>query len=162
MADHHHQKERIVMIPFMAQGHIIPFLSLALHLEKTRNYTIIFVNTPLNIKKLKHENPNSSIQFIEIPFNASDFGLPPNTENTDSLRYNLVLTFLQFSMALRPSFRNLVSDLAGDPNSKTPVSIITDMFFSWCAEIAHEFGIFHAVYCNGGGFGFACFYSLCG
>ncbi|KAJ0020584.1 hypothetical protein Pint_31211 [Pistacia integerrima] len=39
-------------------------------------------------------------------------------------------------------------------------SIISSMFFGWCAEIAHEFGLFHAIFIAGGGFGFACYYSL--
>ncbi|KAI7983936.1 UDP-glycosyltransferase 92A1 [Camellia lanceoleosa] len=70
------RKENIVMFPFMAQGHIIPFLALALELEKKNGYTIIFVNTRLNIKKLRPSiPPNSSIRLLEIPFNSSDHGL---------------------------------------------------------------------------------------
>ncbi|KAJ4724182.1 Glycosyltransferase [Melia azedarach] len=34
------------------------------------------------------------------------------------------------------------------------------MFFGWCKEIAQEFGVFHALFIGGSGFGFACFYSL--
>ncbi|KAF9686455.1 hypothetical protein SADUNF_Sadunf03G0160300 [Salix dunnii] len=34
------------------------------------------------------------------------------------------------------------------------------MFFAWCAEIAHEFGAFHAIFSRCGGFGFACYHSL--
>lgn len=41
-----------------------------------------------------------------------------------------------------------------------PLCIIADMFFSWSAEIAHEFGIFHAIFCVPSGFGTACYYSL--
>ncbi|KAF5949978.1 hypothetical protein HYC85_011971 [Camellia sinensis] len=51
------RKENIVMFPFMAQGHIIPFLALALELEKKNGYTITFVNTRLNIKKLRPSIP---------------------------------------------------------------------------------------------------------
>ncbi|KDP20194.1 hypothetical protein JCGZ_07914 [Jatropha curcas] len=154
-------KDRIVMIPFMAQGHIIPFLALALQLEQRKNYCITFVNTPLNIKKLKLSLPhNSSIHFLEFPFNSLDYGLPPNIENTDSLPYSLILTFLESSLALKPTFKKLISALVQEPYGKPPLCIMTDMFFSWCAEIAHEFGIFHSIFCAGGGYGFACFYSL--
>ena len=54
------------MFPFMAQGHIIPFLALALQIEQRKNYTITFVNTPLNIKNLRSTLPaNSSIHLLE-------------------------------------------------------------------------------------------------
>lgn len=154
-------KHNVVMIPFMAQGHIIPFLALALQLEQRKGCTVTFVNTPLNIQKLRSSLPrNSSIHLLEIPFNSSDYGLPPDTENTDSLPHDLILNFLQSSLALKPVFRKLISDLVHESCGQPPVCIITDMFFSWCAEIAHEFGIFHAIFCGGGGYGFACFFSL--
>ena len=53
------KKENIVMFPFMAQGHIIPFLALALEIQKKRGCTITFVNTPLNIKNLRSSLPPS-------------------------------------------------------------------------------------------------------
>ncbi|KAL9458812.1 hypothetical protein AB3S75_007650 [Citrus x aurantiifolia] len=75
------RKETIVLFPFMAQGHLIPFLASALHLEKTNKCTITFVNTPLNLNKLKSSLPqNSSINLFEIPFNSIDHNLPPFTE----------------------------------------------------------------------------------
>ncbi|KAJ0084299.1 hypothetical protein Patl1_29803 [Pistacia atlantica] len=155
-------KENIVMIPFMAQGHIIPFLALALRIEKTNKYTITFVNTPSNIKNLRSSLPsNSSIHLLEIPFNSSDHELPPHTENTDSVPYDLVPKLFEASLSFKPHFRNLISKLFQDENEhKRPLCIISSMFFGWCAEIAHEFGLFHAIFVAGGGFGFACYYSL--
>ncbi|KAG5577423.1 hypothetical protein H5410_057557 [Solanum commersonii] len=130
------KKGTIILFPFMAQGHIIPFLTLAFKLEK-KGYHIIFVNTPLNIKKLKLSLPqNSSISLLKIPFNSSEHGLPPNTENTDSLSYKLL---------------NLVSSLI-----EKPLCVISDLFFGWSANIAHEFGIFHVIFSGAGGFGLAC------
>ncbi|KAJ9164400.1 hypothetical protein P3X46_023978 [Hevea brasiliensis] len=154
-------KENIVMFPFMAQGHIIPFLALALQLEQTKNYTITFVNTSLNIKKLRSSLPaDSSIRLVEIPFNSSDYGLPPHTENTDSIPYHLVPNLFHASLALKPSFKKLIADLVKEQNGHPPLCIITGIFFGWCAEIAHQFGAFHAIFFGGGGFGFACYYSL--
>ncbi|XP_059310458.1 UDP-glycosyltransferase 92A1-like [Lycium ferocissimum] len=149
------KKGTILLFPFMAQGHIIPFLSLAFKLEQ-KGYKIIFVNTPLNIKKLKSSIPqNSSISLLEIPFNSSEHGLPPNTENTDSLPYKLSLQFTTISSSLEHSFRNLVSNLV-----QKPLCIISDMFFGWSANIAHEFGIFHVIFSGASGFGLACYYSM--
>ncbi|KAK6776246.1 hypothetical protein RDI58_027247 [Solanum bulbocastanum] len=149
------KKGTILLFPFMAQGHIIPFLTLAFKLEK-KGYNIIFVNTPLNIKKLKSSLPqNSSISLVEIPFNSSEHGLPPNTENTDSLSYKLSVHFTTISSSLEPSFRDLVSSLI-----EKPLCVISDMFFGWSANIAHEFGIFHVIFSGAGGFGLACYYSM--
>ncbi|KAJ0020583.1 hypothetical protein Pint_31205 [Pistacia integerrima] len=106
------KKENIVMFPFMAQGHINPFLALALRIEKTKKFTITFVNTPLNIKKLRSFLPsNSSIHLLEIPFNSSDHDLPPNSENMDSLPYHFLINLFQASLSLKPHFRKLISNL---------------------------------------------------
>ncbi|CAK7339284.1 unnamed protein product [Dovyalis caffra] len=155
------RKEKIVMFPFMAQGHIIPFLALAHQLEQTKKYTITFVNTSLNIQKLRPSIPaNSSIHLLEIPFDGSGYGLPPGTENTDSIPYHLIGNLFHASLSLKPSFRKLISDLVKEQNGHPPLCIITGIFYGWCAEIAHEFGAFHAIFCGGGAFGFACYTSL--
>ncbi|XP_031282542.1 UDP-glycosyltransferase 92A1-like [Pistacia vera] len=154
-------KQNIVMFPYMGQGHIIPLLALALRIEKTNKYTITFVNTPMNIKKLTSSlPPNSSIHLLELPFNSSDHGLPPDAENMDSLPYHHFITLFQASMSLKPHFRKLVSNLIHERNGEKPVCIISDMFLGWCKEIAQEFGIFHAIFISCSAFGSACYYSL--
>jgi hypothetical protein len=155
------RKENIVMFPFMAQGHIVPFLALALQLEQIKKYTITFVNTPLNINKLRSSIPiNCSIHLLEIPFDSSGYGLPPGTENTDSIPNHLIANLLHASLSLKPSFRKLISDLVKEQNGHPPLCIITDIFFGWCSGIAHEFGAFHAIFSGSGGFGIACHYYL--
>ncbi|KAH7560507.1 hypothetical protein JRO89_XS10G0032500 [Xanthoceras sorbifolium] len=143
------------MFQFMAQGHIIPFLALAFQLIKTNKYTITFVNTHKNINKLRSSlPPNSSFNLLEIPFNSSDHNLPPDTENTDSVPYNMAPNLIEATLSFKPHFRKLVSDLVSEENGqRKPLCIITDMFFGWCAEIAQEFGVFHAIFIGGGGFG---------
>lgn len=154
-------KENIVMFPFMAQGHIIPFLALALHIEQTKGYTITFVNTPLNIKKLKSSiPPNSSIKLLEVPFNSSDHDLPPNSENTDILPYPLIIRLLHASTSLKPAFKTLIEDIVEEQGGKPPLCIIADIFFGWTASVAKELGVFHAIFSGAGGFGLACYYSV--
>ncbi|KAL9458814.1 hypothetical protein AB3S75_007652 [Citrus x aurantiifolia] len=155
------RKENIVMFPLMAQGHIIPFLALALHLENTNRFTITFVNTPSNLKKLKSSLPqNSSIHLREIPFDGIAHDLPPCTENSDSLPFHLFPNFFESTLSFKPHFRKLINGLIDKQNGHKPVCIIADMFFAWSAEIAQEYGIFNALFVGGGSFGFACFYSL--
>lgn len=154
------KKETIVLFPFLAQGHINPFLALSLQLEQ-KGYSIIFVNSPLNIKKLKSSLPSkSSIHLLEIPFNSSDHGLPPDSENTDDLPYNLVLRLLDVSSCLELPFRKVVADFIEKNRGEKPLCVIGDFFFGWSADVAHEFGIFHAIFSGAGGFGLACYYSM--
>ncbi|XP_060196640.1 UDP-glycosyltransferase 92A1-like [Lycium barbarum] len=157
------KKGHIVLFPFMAQGHIIPFLALAFKIIQ-KGYQITFISSPLNIKKLKSSlQKNHSIQFLEIPFNSTEHGLPPDTEITDSLPYNLAFKLLEVSPSLEPNFRKILSDLVDVKIGffkKPPICVIADFFFGWSAKVTHEFGIFHAIFCAAGGFGVACYYSM--
>jgi hypothetical protein len=155
------RKENIVIFPFMAQGHIIPFLALAIQIQKRKKYTITFVNTPLNIKKLSSSlPPNSSIRLVEIPFCSSDHGLPPDTENTDAIPYHLVIRLLEASTSLRPSFKKLIQDITEEQNGQRPLCIIADIFFGWTASVAKELNVFHAIFSGASGYGLGCYYSL--
>ncbi|XP_065866177.1 UDP-glycosyltransferase 92A1 [Euphorbia lathyris] len=164
MASSSSSKPHIIMFPFMAQGHIIPFVALALHIHRTKSYKITFINTPLNIKKLaasfpSDSNSNSPIHLREIPFNSADHGLPENTENTDVLSYPLIIRLLHASTTLEPAFRDLIREIA-DQETESPVCIIADIFFGWTATVAKELGVFHAVFSGAGGFGLAVYYSV--
>ncbi|KAI5321176.1 hypothetical protein L3X38_030247 [Prunus dulcis] len=156
-------KEHIVLFPFMAQGHIIPFLALAQLLEQKKGCTITLINTPLNIKKLSSSfPPSSSIRLLEIPFKSSDHGLPPDAENTHALTHRLIFKLFQASLSLKPSFKHVMHNLVHERNGHgRPACIISDIFFAWTTEIAHELGMRHAVFSTVGGFGMACYYSLC-
>ncbi|KAK1421601.1 hypothetical protein QVD17_24070 [Tagetes erecta] len=145
------------MFPFMAQGHIIPFLSLSLQLEQ-KGYQITFINTPLNITNLRHIlPPSSTIRLHEIPFNPSDHNLPPYAENTDSLPPNRIYDLLVASTALKPHYKTFLNELvtSGTP----PRCVVADFFFGWSAAVSHEFNIFHVIFSGSGGFGLACYFS---
>ncbi|KAK7325058.1 hypothetical protein VNO77_29109 [Canavalia gladiata] len=154
------RKESIVLFPFMGQGHIIPFLALALHLEQRKHYkNITIVNTSLNIKKLRSSlPPNSSIKLIQIPFNSSDHGLPPNTENTDIVPYHLVIRLMQACTTMRPAFKQLIQNILDQHQQK--LCIIADIFFGWTVSVAKELGVSHVIFSGSGGYGLACYYSL--
>lgn len=156
-----HSEQNIVMFPFMMQGHLIPFLALALHIERTKGYTITFVNTLFHINKFRSSLPStSSIRFLEIPFSSSDHGLPPNIDNTDTLPYNLVIRFLEASTSLKPAFQKLLQNLIQDKHGQKPLCVIGDIFLGWTATVAKELGLFHAIFSGASGYGLACYYSL--
>ncbi|XP_059665196.1 UDP-glycosyltransferase 92A1-like [Cornus florida] len=154
------RKENVVVFPFMAQGHMIPFLALALQIEQ-RGYNITFINTPLNIKKLQFSlPPNTSIRLLEIPFNSADHSLPPGIENTDVLPYTDIITLFEASLSLKPAFRKLLLDLTAEDSGAPPLCVIADIFFGWTADVTRELGIFSAIFSGAGGFGLACYYSI--
>ncbi|KAI6669518.1 hypothetical protein NL676_004403 [Syzygium grande] len=153
----------IIIFPFMAQGHIIPFLALALHLEnklrRLPNLTITFLSTPLNIAELRSSlPPSAAIRLVDLPFRPSDHGLPPDAENTDALPYPLVVRLLHASTSLQDPFRDLLLGLVA--GGRKPLCVIADIFFGWTATVCRELGIFHAVFSGASGFGLACYYSL--
>ncbi|KAI3407959.1 Glycosyltransferase [Psidium guajava] len=154
------QANNIIIFPFMAQGHIIPFLALALHLEsklkRLPNLTITFLGTPLNIANLRSSlPPSTALRLVDLPFRPSDHGLPPDAENTDALPYPLVVRLLHASTSLRDPFRDLL--VAG---GRKPLCVIADIFFGWTATVCRKLGVFHAVFSGASGFGLACYYSL--
>ncbi|KAL7163046.1 hypothetical protein ACSBR2_039191 [Camellia fascicularis] len=77
------QQEHIVMLPFMAHGHLVPFLALATQIHQTTGSTITIATTPLNIHYLRHSITTANhrqIHLVALPLNSSHHGLPPNTE----------------------------------------------------------------------------------
>ncbi|KAL5708045.1 hypothetical protein ACHQM5_018883 [Ranunculus cassubicifolius] len=154
------EDQMIIMFPFMAQGHITPFLALALQIEQRFGYKIIFINTPLNLKKL-HSSlpPNSSISLTELPFCSTDHDLPPDSENTDSLPYPLIVKLFQASLTLKPSFNELIMDLT-QKHGCPPLCIIGDMFLGWTLEIAKELKVFHATFNTCSAYGAGVYYSM--
>ena len=70
----------------MAHGHLNPFMVLARELERREDYTITIVNTPLNIKRLKSSLPSKT-----------NYGLPPDAENTNTMSSEFMNCFLEAS-----------------------------------------------------------------
>ncbi|XXG67907.1 hypothetical protein AAC387_Pa06g1143 [Persea americana] len=150
------ERKHIVLFPFMAQGHLIPSLSLARLLEQRTGHTITILNTPLNILTLQSTlPPDSTIRLASLPFNGPDHGLPPNSENTDALPYPLIFRLCEASRSLKPSFHSFIS-----PMDPLPLCIISDVLFGWTVEIANQLGIFHSFFLSSGGYGTAVYFSL--
>ncbi|THG03515.1 hypothetical protein TEA_013725 [Camellia sinensis var. sinensis] len=68
----------ILILPWLAHGHVSPFLELAKKLSQ-RNFNIYFCSTPINLKPLRETLPlnlSSSIQLIDIHLPSQN--LPPH------------------------------------------------------------------------------------
>ncbi|KAL5990214.1 hypothetical protein ACLOJK_011111 [Asimina triloba] len=153
--------QHIVMLPFPAQGHLIPFVALAKLIEQRTDHTITItiLTTQQNIPTLRSSlPPDTSIRLAALPFNPSDHGLPPHAQNTDSLPTALFVKLLHASQSLQPSFQSFITHLS--QSQGPPLCIIADVFFGWTVDVARKLGIFHTVFTTCGGYGTAAYFSL--
>ncbi|KAK4387966.1 UDP-glycosyltransferase 92A1 [Sesamum angolense] len=157
------KEEHIVMLPFMAQGHLIPFLALANQIQGRYGFKITIATTPLNLRYLKaaiSKNSNSTqIHLFELPFNSCDHGLPPNTENTEALPLNQIASLFHASASLELPFRGLIQDVSVRDGSP-PLCIISDVFMGWATEVAKSCGTANITFTTGGAYGTAAYVSL--
>nr|GMD65893.1 UDP-glycosyltransferase 92A1-like [Ipomoea batatas] len=160
-SEHH-----IVMLPFMAQGHLIPFLALARKLQETAAFKITIASTPLNLQYLRSaivaqglEEQSCGIRLAALPFNPADHGLPPNGENTEALALKDIGRLFSASTSLESPFRDLVSEITGR-EGKPPVCIISDIFMGWANRVAEGFGSVSVNFCTGGCYGYAAYVSF--
>ncbi|KAH7690886.1 UDP-glucuronosyl/UDP-glucosyltransferase protein [Dioscorea alata] len=153
-------RKHIVMLPYLAQGHIIPIFHLAKLIEQRYpDYTITIVNTPINIKRLQSSlPPNSNIHLKDLPFSSSNHGLPPNSQNTGSLPAHQLPLLLLTTESFEPHFNLLISNMIKDGHR--PVCIIADVFYGWTVNTAKTHNIFHATYMPSGALGSAYFLSI--
>ncbi|KAM7465006.1 hypothetical protein LguiB_012568 [Lonicera macranthoides] len=136
-------EEHIIMLPFMAQGHLIPFLALAKQIQKAIPFTITILNTPQNINYLastiaKTPLTNPKINLVSLPFDSKAYGLPPNVENTESLPLHQIITLVHASTSLEPHFRAFMSEFI-IKNARPPLCIISDVVIGWANRVAQSF-----------------------
>ncbi|OMO57891.1 UDP-glucuronosyl/UDP-glucosyltransferase [Corchorus capsularis] len=104
------KKISVLMFPWLAYGHISPFLELAKKLSK-RNFHIFFCSTPINLNTIKPKlSPkySQSIEFVDFhlqslpdlpPHYHTTNGLPPHLMNT--LKKAFDMSSLHFSKILK-------------------------------------------------------------
>ncbi|KAK4477890.1 hypothetical protein RD792_017155 [Penstemon davidsonii] len=127
-------KFKILMFPWLAHGHIFPFLELAKRLSK-KNFTMYLCSTPINLDSIKKDQSNysSSIELIELQIPESD-ELPQELHTTKNLPPNLLPILLQTFQKSSSSFKDII-------NSLKPDLLIYDFFQPWAPKIALSKGI---------------------
>ncbi|RCV46574.1 hypothetical protein SETIT_9G542000v2 [Setaria italica] len=170
-----HEQERggrgaghLLLFPFLAQGHLIPFLNLAKRLESLgqrggsgqRRLEVTIVSTPRNVANLQRAVPaGSSIGFAELPFSPSDHGLPADAESADAVPLRAFPAFYCATELLRPSFEELVAEVAGRQGREN-VCVLADIFLGWTAESARALGVRHRVFLTSGAYASAVTFSI--
>ncbi|THG11254.1 UDP-glycosyltransferase 92A1-like [Camellia sinensis] len=156
------QQEHIVMLPFMAHGHLIPFLALATQIHQTTGFTITIATTPLNIHYLRRSSTTANhrqIRLVALPFNSSDHGLPPNTENTEAVPLSQLITLLYASTTLEAPCHQLLADITAK-DGRPPICIISDVVHGWATRVAQKVQTVNVSFTTCGAYGTATYVSL--
>ncbi|XP_055811232.1 UDP-glycosyltransferase 92A1-like [Solanum dulcamara] len=169
MSDH---QEHIVMLPFLALGHMIPFLALAKKIQERTNYKITIVSTPLNVKYLSStivkdstqqvvvtQNPQNNISLVSLPYNSCEHGLPPNTENTEALPLKDMVTIFNSTLSLKEPLKKLIFEII-EKDGKPPLCIVSDTFMGFASEVAKSCATFNVSFTTAGAYGTAAYVSL--
>lgn len=132
----------VVMVPWSAFGHLMPFLQLSTALARS-GVKVSFVSTPRIIQRLPKPPPelSSLLHFVEFPLPSLDRNttddhhkLPEGSEATVDVPFEEIQYLKVAYDLLRHPFKQFVAD-------KSPDWIITDMISYWTAEIAREYQV---------------------
>ncbi|KAL8515563.1 hypothetical protein ACS0TY_014305 [Phlomoides rotata] len=126
----------ILMFPWLAHGHIHPYLELAKHLS-TKNFTISLCSTPINLtsirEALKTTSHGVSINLIELDIPSTP-ELPPEYHTTKNIPPHLMPKLQHAFQTSRSSFSAIITSLK-------PHLLIYDAFQSWAAAMAASLSI---------------------
>ena len=123
----------VVMVPFLAFGHMIPQLQLAIALAESGIH-VSFISTPKNIQRLPKLSPTVTplIDLVALPLPEVP-GLPEGCEAT------LDLPFEKFKY-LKDAYALLKQPLKRFLESASPDCMFVDLSVDWAAETAAECG----------------------
>nr|XP_043618243.1 putative UDP-rhamnose:rhamnosyltransferase 1 [Erigeron canadensis] len=122
------------MLPWLAFGHMIPFLELA-KLMAAKGHNIYFISTPRNIDRLP-QIPKTLIPFIKfVKVNLPKVkNLPENAESTKDVPFDDV-KYLKIAC---DGLQQPVSDFL---KTTSPDWIISDFCNYWLGQIAGDYGV---------------------
>jgi hypothetical protein len=139
MAEPEPKKLHIAMFPWLAFGHIIPFLELS-KLIAQKGHRISFISTPRNIDRLPKIPPHLAplITFVKLPLPHVE-NLPENAEATMDVPYHII-------PYLKIAHDGLQQPLSHFLETSTPDWIIHDFAPHWLPPIATKLAISRAFF----------------
>ncbi|CAN6165507.1 unnamed protein product [Urochloa humidicola] len=132
----------VVVFPWLAFGHIIPFLELSEHLTR-RGHFVTFVSAPRNLAKLRPIPPELKprIRLAPLPLPAVD-GLPDGAESTADVPPEKVELLKVAFDGLAAPFAAFLADACaaagGQGHRKKPDWIVPDFAHHWLPPIAAD------------------------
>ncbi|XP_055817099.1 beta-D-glucosyl crocetin beta-1,6-glucosyltransferase-like [Solanum dulcamara] len=145
---------RVLMFPFLAYGHISPFLNVAKKLAD-RGFLIYLCSSPINLKSIINKIPekySDSIQLVELHLPESP-ELPPHYHTTNGLPPHLNHTLQKALKMSKPNFLKIIQNLKPD-------LVIYDLLQQWAEHIANEQNIPAVKLLTSGATVFSYFYNL--
>ncbi|KAL8506207.1 hypothetical protein ACS0TY_017172 [Phlomoides rotata] len=115
---------KILMFPWLAHGHILPFLELAKRILKIKNFHIYLCTTPINFSSIDafiHANSlRNSIELVQLDL-ALNPQLPPHYHTTKNLPNSIIASPIQ---GTNPKNRTLPTTFIASPTqSRNPEKI---------------------------------------
>ncbi|XP_051150329.1 UDP-glucosyltransferase 29-like [Andrographis paniculata] len=128
---------KILMFPWLAHGHISPYLGLSKRLLATKNFHIYVCSTAINITSIQSfiqsNNLGDSMEAVELKLEPS-VHLPPHYHTTKNLPSHLFCELLKAFPTAKSSFSDIITAV-------NPDLIVFDSFQPWAAKLAASRGI---------------------
>ncbi|XP_074570458.1 UDP-glycosyltransferase 73C6-like [Curcuma longa] len=134
-------KPHFVLVPFLAQGHIIPMTDFGILLA-SRGATVSLIITPVNAARIRTTIDRATaaglpIRFVELRFPCAEVGLPEGFENIDVLttqkQTQYGKNFLRACFLLQRPLEHYI-----EQQSPRPSCIIADLFQHWTRHVARN------------------------
>jgi cyanidin-3-O-glucoside 2''-O-glucuronosyltransferase len=123
------------MFPWLAHGHINPFLELAKELTH-RNFIIYFCSTPILLKSIKNKvsaDYSHSIKLVELDLPSLP-ELPPHRHTTNGLPPHLMRTLKTACEMSKPNFSNIFRTFKPD-------LYVADVLQPWSSSVAASYNV---------------------
>lgn len=151
VTEHGSNTLRVLMFPWLAYGHISPFLNVAKKLAD-RGFMIYLCSTPINLKSINKNIPEKyshSIHLVELHLPELS-ELPPHYHTTNGLPPHLNQTLRQALKMSKPNFSKILQNLKPD-------LVIYDILQQWAKCVANEQSIPAVKLSTSGATGFSFF-----
>ncbi|KAG7623699.1 UDP-glucuronosyl/UDP-glucosyltransferase [Arabidopsis thaliana x Arabidopsis arenosa] len=139
-------RPHVVVIPYPAQGHVLPLISFSRYLTK-QGIQITFINTEFNHTRIINALPSSphedyvgdGINLVSIPDGLED---SPEERNIPGKLSESVLRFMPKKV------EELIERMMAETSGGTIIScVVADQSLGWAIEVAAKFGIRRAAFC---------------
>ncbi|PON84446.1 UDP-glucuronosyl/UDP-glucosyltransferase [Trema orientale] len=136
-------KLHIAIFPWLAQGHLIPFLQVSTFLAQ-KGHRVSFISTPKNLRRLPKLIPQSLshlITFVELPLPRVE-GLPDGAESTSELPIDKVPFLKRAYDGLQPGLTRFLEESCHVINW-----VVHDFASHWLPRVASGLGVKLVFFC---------------
>ncbi|CAL4992814.1 unnamed protein product [Urochloa decumbens] len=131
---------RVVICPWLAFGHLLPYLELAERLA-SRGHRVSYVSTPRNLARLPPRRHADVIDLVPLPLPRVQ-GLPDGAESTNDVPGGgAVGPLWEAFEGLAAPFAEYLAAACASKDDKKPDWVLADVFHYWAPAAAHEHGV---------------------